>query len=313
MNIVGKLKVIDKVESIDFLCIGAQKSGTTFITNAFRNHPDIQLPQTKEMYFFSSKGEYKSTPNYSQCNADKDLDWYKQQFVRDQRKTGEISTNYIFDPASAIRIKQAFPDIKIFSILRNPIERAFSQYNMEKHKTGKEKRSLMKIIREEPHNEIIARGFYFRQLIPFTEQFGKDRFKVYLFDDMKNDPAAFFNELFTFIGVDASVDLPALDKKMNRSRKTKYLFIPRSIRYIRQAFEVAGLREIIRALNRLGAARYVREYSNRYNQVKFDFKISADEKAALQELFIGDIENLERLLGRDLSHWKDGDRSSSAH
>ena len=150
--------------NIDFVCVGAQKSGTTFITSVFRSHPQIQLPTFKELYFFSSKGEYKSAGKFAQSNADKDLNWYRKQFTIDKRKKGEISTHYLLDASSAEKIKQAFPDVRIFAVLRNPSERAFSQYIMERYKTGKESRELLQIIQDEPGNEIIARGFYHQQL-----------------------------------------------------------------------------------------------------------------------------------------------------
>lgn len=291
-------------ESIDFLCIGAQKSGTTFVASSFRSHPDIQLPTSKELHFFSPKGEYKSEGGFAQCNADKDIEWYGQQFVADNRKKGEISTHYLFDAASAKRIKDAYPDVKIFSILRNPVDRAFSQYNMERYKTGKERRSLMKIIQEEPDNEIITRGLYARQLAPYMQQFPADQLRVYLFDDMKKDPAAFFLDLFDFIGVDSSVVPPALNKRMNKSRRTKFVFIPRFVRFVRTTLEAAGLRNIIRTLNRWGVAQQIRKFNNRYNQVAVDFEMSPVERAALQECFVDDIEQLEMLINRDLSAWK---------
>jgi hypothetical protein len=294
----------NEVENVDFVCIGAQKSGTTFLASAFRSHPGIQLPNSKELHFFSPKGEYKSEGGFAQCNADKDVDWYKQQFLADDRKKGEISTHYLFDPASAVRIKQAFPDIKVFSILRNPVERAFSQYNMERHKTGKERRSLMKIIQEEPDNEIMTRGLYARQLAPYMEQFPDEQIRVYLFDDMKSDPAAFFLDLFGFIDVDTSVVPPALNKRMNKSRKAKFVFIPRFVRFVRTTLEASGLRSIVRTLDRLGAAQQLRKFNNRYNQVAMDFEMSASERAALSEFFLDDIEQLEKLVNRDLSHWK---------
>ncbi|MDX2410539.1 MAG: sulfotransferase [Woeseiaceae bacterium] len=292
------------VESIDFLCIGAQKSGTTFVASSFRSHPEIQLPTSKELHFFSPKGEYKTEGGFAQCNADKDIEWYGQQFVPDDRKKGEISTHYLFDPASAGKIKEAYPDIKIFSILRNPVDRAFSQYNMERYKTGKERRSLIKIIQEEPDNEIMARGLYARQLAPYMRQFSDDQLRVYLFDDMKRDPAAFFLDLFSFIGVDTSVVPPSLNKRMNKSRKTKFVFIPRFVRFIRTTLEAAGLRNIIRTLNRWGVAQQLRKFNNRYNQVATDFEMSPVERAALHEYFVDDIEQLEKLINRDLSHWK---------
>ena len=293
------------IETVDFLCIGAQKCGTTFVTSALRAHPEAQIPESKELHFFSPKGEYKTEGGFAQRNSDRDIDWYKQQFVADQRKKGEISTHYIFDPAAAARIKAAFPEIRIFAILRNPVDRAFSQYNMERHKTGKEDRGLLTIINQEPDNEILARGLYAQQLKPYLERFGNGQMRIYLFDEMTADPESFFQDLFEFIGIDKTVVPPGLNKRMNKSRKTKYMIIPRSARFVREALEAIGLTALVRALIRAGAARRFREFNERYNQVATNFELTPEERTALQRYYADDTAELERLINRNLSHWKD--------
>jgi len=202
-------------------------------------------------------------------------------------------------------IKRAFPEIKIFAVLRNPVERAFSHYNMERYKTGKEKRSLRQIVREEPDNEIIGRGFYYKQLRPFTDLFRDDQIKICLFDDMKNDPMSFFRDLFAFVGADASFIPPVVNKKVNKSRKTRYLFIPRSIRTMRTSLENLELQFLVRFLHRVGFVKWIRTLNSRYNQGVHNYKMPDDEKRLLQELYVKDIEQLERLVRRDLRKWKE--------
>ena len=292
------------IETIDFLCLGAQKCGTTFVTSALRAHPEAQIPDSKELHFFSPKGEYKTEGGFAQCNSGRGVDWYKKQFINDERKKGEISTHYIFDAAAAARIQAAFPDVRLFAVLRNPIDRAFSQYNMERFKTCKEDRDLIRIIEEEPENELMARGLYARQLPPYFDRFSSEQLRVYLFDDVTADPRAFFQDLFQFIGIDDSVVPPGLNKRMNKSRRSKYEFIPRSARFVREALESVGLTFLVRALIRAGAAQKFRTFNERYNQVAMDFEMSADERAALQAYYADDIKALEQMLNRDLSHWK---------
>lgn len=289
---------------LHFVCLGAQKSGTTYIANALRAHPEIQIPASKELYYFSPVGEYNSGPNFSQCNFGRDLDWYIGQFATDGRKCGEISTHYLFDPACAARLKSAFPELRVFAVLRNPVDRAFSQYNMERYKTGKEKRTLSEIIHEEPDNEIIRRGLYAEQLKPYIDEFEPKNIRVYIFEDMVSDPVSFFDDLFDFLDVDRDFSPPAQQKRMNPSRKTKYVFIPRTVRLARQTLEGLGLRGAIRLLNSLGAGRWIRQFNNRYNQVIVDFQLTENERHELQSLFVHDIERLERLIDRDLSCWK---------
>lgn len=293
-----------EVESVDFICIGAQKCGTTFVTSALRAHPEAQIPPSKELHFFSAKGEYKTEGGFAQCNAGRDLGWYRQQFIADERKKGEVSTHYIYDPESAARIRNAFPDIKVFAIIRNPAERAFSQYNMERYKTCKESRPFIKIIREEPDNEILARGLYAKQLEPYIKLFDQDKLRIYLFDDATRNPGPFFKDLFEFIGINAAFVPPGQDKRMNKSRRAKYTIIPRTARFIRVALESVGLTRLVRAMIRAGAAQQFRKFNERYNQVATDFEMTREERLALQEYYADDIARLEQLISRDLSHWK---------
>jgi hypothetical protein len=220
-KLIGSGAVPGASADIDFICIGAQKAGTTYVRSVFRKHPEIQLPKFKELYFFSGKGEYKSSANFAVSNADKDLSWYGSQFVNDSRKKGEISTHYITDASSAAKIKRAFSEVKLFAILRDPTDRAFSQYNMERYRTGKERRSLLQIIREEPDNEIITRGFYYKQLVPFFDSFQADQIKIFLFDDLTEEPTVFLKDLFEFIGVDSTFTPPRLEKKVNKGKRIR--------------------------------------------------------------------------------------------
>ena len=291
-------------DSVDFVCIGAQKSGTTFVTSAFRAHPEIQLYENKELYFFSPKGEYKTRNDGAHSNAHRGIEWYKQQFVNDARIKGEISTHYILDAGSAMKIREAFPQIKVFAILRNPVDRAFSQYNMERYKTVKEKRPLMQIIGEEPDNEILTRGLYFKQLQPFMEVFPAGQMRVFLFDDVLADAPTFFRELFSHVGVDASFIPPGVNKRMNKSGKAKYPLIPKSVRFVRQSLENLGMSSVVRGLTRVGVAQTYLNFHNRYNKVAMDYEISEEECAALNDYFADDIDKLEKLISRDLSNWK---------
>lgn len=291
-------------DSVDFVCIGAQKSGTTFIMSAFRAHPDIQPYKEKELYFFSPKGEYQMRDNGAHSNAHRDIDWYKRQFINDSRKKGEISTHYMLDPACAAKIKTAFPQIKLFAILRNPVDRAFSQYNMERFKNAKEPRPLMAIIQNEPDNEILARGLYFKQLTPFKQTFPDDQLRIFLFDDILEHPQSFFFELFDFIGVDTSFIPPGINKRMNKSGKAKYPLIPQTARFIRESLENVGLTRIVRGLTKIGVVQTYINFHNRYNKIPVDYEFVPEERTALQRYYADDIDSLECMINRDLSHWK---------
>jgi len=175
---------------------------------------------------------------------------------------------------------------------------------MERHETAKETRSLMGILEEEPENEIFTRGLYYKQLVPYMRQFSSDQLRVYLFEDIIEESAAFFADLFEFIGVDTEVVPPGLNKRMNKSSRVKYAFVPRTARFVRRTLENVGLGSAVRAMIRSGIAKRYLYFHNHYNRVATDFELSPDECAALQSYYADDIRRLEQLINRDLSHWK---------
>ena len=112
----------------DFVIIGAQKSGTTSLYDFVVRHPDIAPAAKKEMHYFSRRyglGElwYRSNfpTNLSRRN------FYKK--TNQRRLSGEASPTYIFYPAVPSRMKKILPDVKLIVLLRNPVDRAYSQYH----------------------------------------------------------------------------------------------------------------------------------------------------------------------------------------
>lgn len=104
-----------------FLIIGTQKGGTSSLFYYLKYHPQIKRPIKKEIHYYNIYFE-------------KGIKWYIAHFPlkSDQYITGEASPDYMFHPLSAKRIQQLNPDIKLIVLLRNPIERAYSAYQMNK-------------------------------------------------------------------------------------------------------------------------------------------------------------------------------------
>lgn len=109
----------------DFIIIGSQKCGTTFLYDELVKHPYVAPAITKEIHFFD-------------FNFDRGTDWYRACFARPRRQehsqayiTGEASPYYIFHPLVARRIAAAAPQAKLIALLRNPVNRAYSHYQHE--------------------------------------------------------------------------------------------------------------------------------------------------------------------------------------
>lgn len=103
---------------LNFLGIGAQKCGTTWLCQALANHPEFAFPAGKEVHYW----------NNSQGRS---VQWYAELFNDDTRLNGEITPAYAFLPKTEIQnIHQAFPNLRLIYLIRNPMERAWSAARM---------------------------------------------------------------------------------------------------------------------------------------------------------------------------------------
>ena len=112
------------IKNPNFFCIGAQKAGTTTLYNLLIQHPQIYLPiNKKELHFFDVEENYN-----------KGTLWYLTKYfskIKNESAIGEVTPSYCYYPKTPKRIFEQFgPDIKFIFILRNPVQRAVSLYNM---------------------------------------------------------------------------------------------------------------------------------------------------------------------------------------
>ena len=118
---------------LDFIVIGAQKSGTTSLFKYLQDHPRIFIPAAKEAPFFSENA-------YSELG----FDWYLAEYFGNadpDQLWGTITPSYMANLDAARRIHETIPDVKLIALLRNPIDRAISHYQMA-YKRGVEDRQI---------------------------------------------------------------------------------------------------------------------------------------------------------------------------
>lgn len=208
-----------------FIIAGAPRSGTTYLYNLLDHHPGIFLakPRAPEPKFFLVDEEYA-----------KGLDYYSDRFFAGSNKhqvLGEKSANYLESPVVPTRIHQHLPETKLIFVLRDPVERAFSNY-LWSMRNGHETLSFEQAIELEPIREsnyaphvrfarpfsFVSRGMYARLLQPYLKLFPKEQVKIVLHDDILVNPAGVVSELMTFVG--APVILPPIDlfEPVNTSR-----------------------------------------------------------------------------------------------
>jgi hypothetical protein len=257
----------------NFLIIGAQKSGTRWLRSNLGEHPEI-LAVDEELWFFNDARKQYST---------KGVDWYREQFAawRDEPFLGEASPGYMMlrhDPSVvAGRIHEVIPDVRLFAVLRNPIDRAYSA--MVHHTVNgriPQRSNLLDLVRSPSKNDavqsLVDGGLYAASLTPYVERFG-DQLTVFLHDDVNNEPQRVYAAAVAHLGADPGFVPPGLGEVRFSNQQTR-LTSPRT--WKRSRF---------------------------WPTAKPPAKLRPADRVALYEYFRDDVDALERLLDIDLSRW----------
>lgn len=123
---------------LQFLIIGAQKCGTSSLFYYLLQHPELALPEKKEIHFFDAKHQ-------------NGIGWYEDHFSHKKKadkQTGEATPYYLFHPLVPQRIAIHYPQIKLIVLLRSPIDRAYSHFWMIKTVIRKAWQHLKKPLRQ---------------------------------------------------------------------------------------------------------------------------------------------------------------------
>lgn len=297
----------------NFLVIGAAKAGTTSLYRYLQQHPQIYMSPEKELRFFAlAENEHldwsgADVENFLKTHtAVTDMGAYASYFesVAGEQAVGEASTLYLYDKKAPARIHHYLPDAKLVAVLRNPVERAFSHYMMN-YMAGAEPLGDFaaaldaegRRIQEHwmPTFHYAQRGFYYEQLKRYYGLFEADRIRVYLHDDLKANPEALLHDLFRFLGVAEDV---ALDTT-SRHNVTPGVPNKNALHTLMSTSNVFN--RTLRWLLPAGLRKKIRSGLTKVNSTKP--AMSEACRVRLEETFHQDIERLQELLQRDLSHW----------
>jgi hypothetical protein len=206
----------------DFLGLGVQKGGTTTLHTLLAAHPQLMLPESKELHFFSlhyGRGE----------------DWYRQQFAAatPNQRCGEITPYYIFHPLVPERIQRCCPKARLIVLLRDPVERALSQFfhsqrlgletlPLEKALAAESDRlkdadeALRRGVRHKSHQEhsYVARSRYDLQLQRYELLFPRDKLWIGRSEDLFERPEWVWRELLQWLELDV-IPLPEFGVRAN--------------------------------------------------------------------------------------------------
>ena len=259
--------VASGTEGPDFVVVGVQKSGTTWLGEMLAQHPGV-LMRKKELDFFIRFYH-------------KGYDWYHRWFAdRNGRRAGEITQTYIISPrpdsthrefypswnprralmfwrkqpSARDELKSHYPEVRVCAIFRDPASRAWSSYwsrRRRKERLGKRYVSFEKMWNDDGR-WIRTRGFYADQLAYWREAFPD--FGVFFYEDIKSDPVGLLQSVYRFVGADDT-------------------FVPT-------------------------------DYAREVNKTHYDHNpIPPETRAMLIDYYRDQIEGFQEMTGRDLSSW----------
>jgi len=271
-----------------FLCIGAQKCGTTWLARAVQQHPQVSPGKRKELHFFNHADAYA-----------RGLDWYESQFRRSRRTraTGEFTPNYwwtvgtrttFHDLGCAERIAAAYPDLQLIVCLRDPLARAVSAY-FHHMNAGRYPPSVSLLEATERYPDIREFGLYATQYAAWLEHYPPERFLVLVYEeDIAPDPAkqGTLDRVFAHIGVDVGFEPQQVTEARNVRQSDFTLRLKHA----------TGVRR--RVMERL--PQRLRD------SPRWRIPVADSDRRALAEDFRPEVARLEEMLGRRLTWRLDG-------
>jgi Sulfotransferase family len=301
----------------NFFIVGAQKAGTTSLYHYLNQHPQVYMSPIKEPFFFDhemdSKGEvlrrefggHRQPPRFTNIGE------YGALFegVKGEKAIGEATPLYIYAPGTAERIERYVPGAKSIALLRNPADRAYSAFLYAVRIGVEPLTDFAQALREEPLRmrngwhyvfHYRSRGLYYQQLKRYYEVFGRERLGVWLYEDMREDPASVAKSVFRFLEVDDTfasdtssrhnpAGVPASGSARVAMRATD-----KAVGVLRKVLApTSGILPLAFRMRRVVQSRVLTEPP----------PIDPELREGLVEGYKDDILRLQELIGRDLSTW----------
>ncbi|MGM0598310.1 MAG: sulfotransferase domain-containing protein [Candidatus Rifleibacteriota bacterium] len=224
------------------MIIGAEKSGTSSLHYYLDQHPLLDGSNPKELHYFDREKYYN-----------KNIIWYENHFcsLRKKIKHFESTPNYIYYESIARNIKDLYPEIKLILLLREPIKRAYSAWNMHKKFFESKKSPVSKFLPDGSSNPlynyfyknrstfpsfeeciqleldekvkntkepaIVRRGLYFDQIQNYLKYFSRDQLMILGIKDLKERKIETLNNLMKFLELPQfnwkRIDLTEINKR----------------------------------------------------------------------------------------------------
>ena len=298
----------------DFLVIGAAKAGTVSLYHYLGQHPQILMCPVNECNFFALEAadwtkHFRGPVDrlYLDQHCVKTLEVYRRLFDKagPHQMIGESSPLYLFSALAAARIRHHIPNAKIVAILRQPVDRAFSNYQHFRQAQIEPIADFREAIRAEPARRAqgwgpwpfwyyAEMGFYARQLQNYFALFGRKQILVVLYEDLKSNPVGLLKRIYEFVGVDPAYT-PDTSTRHNLGGVPRWDWLQRLM--VKPSFAKSVAKSVL-------PTRMRHDFRNRiadWNTQKA--ALDPNVRAELNRVYRDDILNLQELIGRNLTQW----------
>ncbi|MBS3738592.1 MAG: sulfotransferase [Psychroflexus sp.] len=295
----------------NFVIVGFPKCGTTSLHYYLDNHPEIFMPKQKELHYFTAKiltsqnkGPGDNIVNQFHINS---FQAYKQHFKKAQKKhkaIGDASPSYINYPETIPDIKEKLgADIKIIIVLRDPIRRAFSNY-LHLVRENREKLSFFEALKAEEQRMKMGysdfwyykwNSLYAKKIEIFKKAF--DEVYVMTNENLKQNPLESIQNLYKFLGVDATYKPQNLSKQYNPGGLYKQNLVTKLI------FRQSGFRRFLKRYMPITPQMKSMKQGILKQFEKPKPEIDKQSEDFLVEYFKDDVKLLKSLIGLNIESW----------
>lgn len=273
----------------NFIFIGPDKTGSTWLWKMLRQHPEVYVSPAKDIYFFDRYYDLGAT-------------WYESHFRGAEQKIaiGDLSHDYLMSETACDRIRSDLPDVKLITMLRNPIDRAFSEYlYLRKHSLIDGRATLREAALQFP--SIVQGGMYARHLGNYLRVFGHERLFIGDYEDIAIKPAELISRICTFLGVDSGFQFAGLQDVILPAAAARNAWLAKRAKGLAVRMRDLGFGNLVGMLkhSRMIQVLMYREYGARDKP-----KLTAEDAQWLWMTYMDDMEKLEALLQRSFRHWR---------
>lgn len=270
---------MSKISKVDFLYIGPDKAGSSWLYEYISGHPQCFIPECKDLYFFDRY-------------FNKGFEWYLRFFDKsvDGQLSGEISHDYLYSKEAALRIKSHNQSVKLLTSLRNPADRSFSQY-LYLIRSGMTNKDFWGAVSQFP--EIIDNSYYYKHLSFYFAHFPRENIKVLMFDQLQSAPKDYADQVTTFLNVDLLS--PLVTGEVRAAAKPRSYVVAKFFKFGALLVRNLGFPTIVGKLKHGVLAKVL--YSEYRSTDKP--KLSSSDRARLNQMFKDDVSDLGKLLDMD--------------